>query len=303
MPTSATVVPVQPQRDPDPGHRPVADPAFDLGVRAALPRPDRHPDLDEDLGVADAGLVGTLVELPDGDDRRPAPLSIRALDHRLGPQRRQRGGEVLRRVGLAHRPADRAAVADHRVRDEALGVVQDREELADDRRAQQLRVPDHRADAHVIAAVVEPVSSVRSLMSIKVSGSASRSFIIGMRLWPPATSRDSGSVTGEEGDRVGDARGPLVAELDRHLHRRGSSLVERVLVVACRSSCRARGRGAMKASTCCRRFSGDRFRQRSRRRDALFGRLTASSFGLIAESSSDGHDSNLEERRAAADRR
>ena len=29
-------------------------------------------------------------------------------------------------------------------------------------------------------------------MSINVSGSASRSFIIGMRLWPPATSRDSG---------------------------------------------------------------------------------------------------------------
>ncbi len=35
-------------------------------------------------------------------------------------------------------------------------------------------------------------SSARPLMSISVSGWASRSFIIGIRLWPPASSRDSG---------------------------------------------------------------------------------------------------------------
>ena len=47
-------------------------------------------------------------------------------------------------------------------------------------------------------------------MSIRYSGDASRSFIIGSSEWPPASSRASGPSSVEQLERVVDARGPLV---------------------------------------------------------------------------------------------
>ena len=58
-------------------------------------------------------------------------------------QRGERRRQVLRRVGLAQRPADRAPEPHDRVGDDPLGVVQDREVLAGGRGVEQLRVPGH----------------------------------------------------------------------------------------------------------------------------------------------------------------
>ena len=55
-------------------------------------------------------------------------------------------------------------------------------------------------------------------MSISTSGRASRSFIIGSRLWPPAMSRASGPWRSSSAERVVDARGALVFDRRRYLH-------------------------------------------------------------------------------------
>src|SRR6266545_4870561 len=94
--------------------RPVADAPLDLLVRAAATRPDRHPDLGQQLARADHGLVRPDVEPPDRDGTAAA----RPGDHDRRAQRGERGRQVLGRVGLADRPADRAAVPDDRVGDD-----------------------------------------------------------------------------------------------------------------------------------------------------------------------------------------
>ena len=66
---------------------------------------------------------GPAVELVHVDDA----LAVRAADDHPRADRRADGGQVLGRVGLAERAADRAAVADDRVGDHALGVGEDRQ--------------------------------------------------------------------------------------------------------------------------------------------------------------------------------
>ena len=61
-------------------------------------------------------------------------------------QRRADGREVLGRVGLAERAADRAAVAHDRVGDHVLGVAEEREVLGEQLGLQQLDVAGHRPD-------------------------------------------------------------------------------------------------------------------------------------------------------------
>ena len=70
--------------------------------------------------------------------------------------------QVLGRVGLAERAADRAAVADHGVGDHALGVGEDRQPALERRRLQQRAVARHRADPDVVGVlgdVAEPPAS------------------------------------------------------------------------------------------------------------------------------------------------
>ena len=66
-------------------------------------------------------------------------------------QRRERRRQVLGRVGLAERAADRPPVAHDGVGDHLLRVVQDREMLARRGRVEQLRVPGQRADPQLAA--------------------------------------------------------------------------------------------------------------------------------------------------------
>ncbi len=106
--------------------RPVAGAALDLLVRAAATRPQRKPDLDEQLAVADRGLVRPDVEVLHLDD----PLAADAANHGLRLDRRADRREVLGRVRLAERAADRAAVAHDRVGDHVLGVPKERESAA-----------------------------------------------------------------------------------------------------------------------------------------------------------------------------
>ena len=121
------------------------------------------------------------------------PLAAGTADHHPGLGRRADGREVLRRVGLAERAADGAAIPDHRVGDHGLGVAEQREVLGEEVGPQQVDVPGQRADPDlaVLPRGCRRARS-RSLMSIRCSGLASRSFIIGSRLWPPAITRASG---------------------------------------------------------------------------------------------------------------
>ena len=68
------------------------------------------------------------------------------IDH-LGADGHAHGGKVLGGVGLAERAADRAAVANDGVGDDALGVGEDLQALAREAGLQQVPVARHRADA------------------------------------------------------------------------------------------------------------------------------------------------------------
>ena len=107
MPASAIVPPVEPQRGAGGGDGPVAGAALDLLVGAAGAVAQRDADLDEHLGVADRRLVRAAVELAIVDDALAARPRMTTRRAERGAHRR----EVLGRVGLAQRAADRAAVA------------------------------------------------------------------------------------------------------------------------------------------------------------------------------------------------
>ena len=70
----------------------------------------------------------------------------RAADDDVGLGRRADGREVLGRVGLAQRAADRAAVAHDGVGDHLLGVGEQREVAREQLGAQQVDVAGQRAD-------------------------------------------------------------------------------------------------------------------------------------------------------------
>ena len=124
---------------------------------------------------------------------RDDALAVGAADHDLRLERRADRRQVLGRVGLAERAADRAAVAHDRVGDHLLGVAEEREVLA---RAGRTSAGRRAGSARRSGSRRPPRgcrrARARSLMSIRCSGFASRSFIIGSRLWPPAMMRASG---------------------------------------------------------------------------------------------------------------
>ena len=115
---------------------------------------DRDADLDEHLGVADRGLVRAAVEVGHVD----RALAAAAADHGDGAERGADGAQVLGRVGLAERAADRAAVAHRRVGDLAAR----RRAMIGKWRAssvglEQLAVPGERADPHLAALLADVV--------------------------------------------------------------------------------------------------------------------------------------------------
>ena len=78
------------------------------------------------------------------------PLALGSAHDEVGPQRGADRRQVLRRIGLAQRPADRAAVTDHRVSDHDLGLGEDGEDLCEQLGLQQFHVPGQRPDPDLI---------------------------------------------------------------------------------------------------------------------------------------------------------
>ena len=78
--------------------------------------------------------------------------------------RRAHRGQVLGRVGLAERAADRPAVAHHRVGDHALGVGEDR--VREQRRLEQVPVTGHRADPQLCAVEGDVAQLVRERIDV-----------------------------------------------------------------------------------------------------------------------------------------
>src|SRR5262249_38402742 len=85
----------------------------------SVPAPDRAPDLGEQFPGADHRLVRRGVELPG----RHGPGAARVADDHGRLERGERGRQVLGRIRLAQRAADRAPAAYHRIGDDLLRVV------------------------------------------------------------------------------------------------------------------------------------------------------------------------------------
>ena len=125
------------------GDGPVADAPVQLLVGAAGARRDAR------RGSRPASPPGRPRSRTGPRWNSPMPITRsprRAPDDELRVHRRAHGGQVLGRIGLAERAADRAAVADHGVGDHALGVGEDREQLVQERRFEEIAMTGHRPD-------------------------------------------------------------------------------------------------------------------------------------------------------------
>ena len=78
-------------------------------------------------------------------------------------------------------------------------------------------MPGQRADAQLAAGPLDVAQAAIPLMSMSTSGCASRSFIIGIRLCPPARILAPGAYLASSGERVLYAGGLLVLDLRGNL--------------------------------------------------------------------------------------
>ena len=93
------------------------------------------------------GLVRAEVELACGH----GAFAIPGVQHDRRAQCRHHGRQILRRIGLAQRTADGAAIAHDRIGDHSLGLGEDGVVLAGHSRLQQLTMSCHGADANLVA--------------------------------------------------------------------------------------------------------------------------------------------------------
>ena len=147
---------LDPDRRRDGDDRPLVHDPDELLVVGAPPGVLGHPDLGQDLVLADRGLEEVHEEVRGRDGAAAAA----AGDHELGAQRQRAGPEVARRVGVGERPAEGPAVPD-------LGVGQLVGRLGDHARvlAHQVARADvvvrgHRADDERVAVVADPAQRV-----------------------------------------------------------------------------------------------------------------------------------------------
>jgi len=199
----------------DGGDRPVAGAALDLLVRAAAARPQPEPDLGEHLAGTHRRHVGADVEVLHPDH----PLGARSADDDLRPGGSADGRQVLGRVGLAQRAAERPAVAHDRVGDHLLGVAEERVVLGDQLGLQQVDVPRQRPDpdlAFLLADVGELVELVDVDQVLRVGQAELH------HRQQAVTARDDarlGAEPLERFDRALHARRTLILECCRGLHR------------------------------------------------------------------------------------
>ena len=149
---------------------------------------------------------------PDG------PFPGGAGDDDLGAEDVADGGEVLGRVGLAERAADRAAVADDRVGDHLLGVVDHREQPPDDVGVEQRRVPGERTDAQDVG-VLGDVPQLGDVVDVdEPLGPREPELHHRQQAVPTGDDAGLGPVAFEQLQRVADAGGADVVERSRYLH-------------------------------------------------------------------------------------
>src|SRR5829696_1713089 len=150
---------------PDGGGRrrngPVAGTPLDLLVRAAGTGTERQPHLSQQLTVADRRGEWADVELVQAYDA----LAARAANYGPRLQRRADRRQVLCRIGLAERAADRAAVADDGVRNHLLRIPEDRETQREQIRLQEVDVTRQRPDPH-LAALLPDVGELGEVVDV-----------------------------------------------------------------------------------------------------------------------------------------
>src|SRR6266540_3391696 len=161
------------------------------------------------LVVGRPALVGDRVAMLGGD---PAGFDKGFLGGRLAAQVRLGlgRGELL--------PADRAAVPDDRVGDHPLGVTQDRKVLAHQRRGEQLRVADERAEAQLIAVDANERQLAQVVDVDQDLGLCQAQLHHRDQAVPARDDPGLGSELGKQGEGVFDAGRPLVRELRWDLH-------------------------------------------------------------------------------------
>ena len=139
-----------------------------------------------------------------------------SADHDLGLGGGAHGREVLGRIGLAERAADRAAVAHDRVGDHVLGIAEEREVLGEQLGLEEIDMPRQRADPD-LAALLADVRELREIVDVDQ--------VLGVR--QPQLHHRQQAVTARDDARLGTE--PLEGR-DGALHTR------RTLVLECRRS-------------------------------------------------------------------
>ena len=180
----------------------------------ALPAPAHaEPHLGQDLAGADRGHVRADVEVLHGDDA----LALGAADDDLRLGGRADGREVLGGVGLAERPADRAAVAHDRVGDHVLGVAEERKVLGQQLGLEQIDVPRQRADPD-LAALLADVGELRQTVDVdQVLGVGQPQLHHRQQAVAARDDARLGAEPLQRRDRALDARRTLVLECRRSL--------------------------------------------------------------------------------------
>jgi hypothetical protein len=198
--------------DPDGGRRrddrPVAGPALDLLVRATGAGTQLEANLGQELAVADRSHVGADVEVLHPDDA----LAIRAADHDLGLRRRADRREVLGRVGLAERTADRPAVANDGVGDHLLRLAKQRKVLGQQLGVEEIDVPGERPDPDLAVLLADVGELVEVVDVDQVLGLCEPQLHHRQQAVPAGDDPRPGAALLERCDGAVDARRALVLE-------------------------------------------------------------------------------------------
>ena len=162
----------------------VARAPAELGKAEAPVRPEHRQAHLRDQLVGSSEVVRIV--------RKNAAASIVRSPSGHAPGSRHRASSrprtIRRRVGVRQAAGERAAHADRQVGDVAHHIGEQVAQRALRHRSFEARVPGERADAQRAILVVQKSSSAMRLMSTRTAGRASRKFIAGTRLWPPARS-------------------------------------------------------------------------------------------------------------------
>ena len=166
----------------------IADLALQLFISVAVTG-GRHGNADrgQDVARLQRGEIGALVEIA----RRDAAFAAFAGDVIGRVQAHHHRRHVVAGIAIGDIAAQRAEIAHLRIGDEQRGFAQDRQLRRQQIGADQLVLGGHRADDDVVALAADAFEVGDAGEIDQMGRLARRSFIIGIRLWPPASARPS----------------------------------------------------------------------------------------------------------------